>query len=116
MTASRMQRWAVILSAYDYDIEYINTSNNCADGLSRLPTKIIDKAGIDIPEQTYLHFAQEALLLDYNKIKTQTTKDPVLGRVLRFVRDGWPDRCELDGLKPYFNRKSELYEELGFLM
>ncbi|KAL4717822.1 hypothetical protein ACJJTC_000971 [Scirpophaga incertulas] len=70
----------------------------------------------EIPEQTYLHFAQEALLLDYEQIKKQTCKDPILGRVLNFVRDGWPEQCDISALKPYFNRKSEIYEKLGCLM
>ena len=38
MAAARMQRWALILSAYQYSIEYISgTANNCADCMSRLP-------------------------------------------------------------------------------
>ncbi|XP_061711331.1 uncharacterized protein K02A2.6-like isoform X1 [Cydia pomonella] len=118
MTASRMQRWAIILSAYDYEIEYVNTKDNCADGLSRLPNanETRNNSCDSIPEQTYLHFAQDAMLLDYNKIKYYTMRDPVLARVLTFVRDGWPDNCEFDKLKPYFNRKSELYDELGCVM
>lgn len=117
MTASRMQRWAIILSAYDYEIEYVSTSNNCADSLSRLPKPcVISNSYDEIPEQTYLHYAQEALLLDYHQIKKQTLKDPILSRVLSYLRDGWPDFCEITGLRPYFNRKSELYEVLGCIM
>ncbi|XP_063535549.1 uncharacterized protein K02A2.6-like isoform X1 [Cydia strobilella] len=118
MTASRMQRWAIILSAYDYEIEYVNTKDNCADGLSRLPNanETRNNLGDAIPEQTYLHFAQDALLLDYNKIKYYTMRDPVLARVLTFIREGWSDSCDFDTLKPYFNRKSELYDELGCVM
>ncbi|XP_037293178.1 uncharacterized protein K02A2.6 isoform X1 [Manduca sexta] len=118
MTASRMQRWAVILSAYNYDIEYIKTNENCADGLSRLPVSYGDHNGIEelIPEQTYLHFAQDGMLLEYNEIKKQTEKDPVLGRVLSYIRDGWPEKCGILNLQPYFNRKTELYEELGCIM
>ncbi|XP_037292446.1 uncharacterized protein K02A2.6-like isoform X1 [Manduca sexta] len=118
MTASRMQRWAVILSAYDYEIEYIKTSENCADGLSRLPevTKDFQCYKDTIPEQTFLHFAQEALLLNYKEVKIQTAKDVILARILTFIRDGWPEACEITALRPYFNRKSELYEELGCVM
>ena len=33
-----MQRWSLILSAYDYAIEYVSgTSNCCVDCMSRLP-------------------------------------------------------------------------------
>lgn len=116
MTASRMQRWAIILSAYSYDIEYVNTKDNCADALSRLPDSRQKNSSVTVPEQTYLHFAQDALLLDYTEIKKQTITDPLLGRVLRYIRDGWPTECDIDGLKPYFNRRKELYEELGCIM
>ncbi|XP_063835986.1 uncharacterized protein K02A2.6-like [Ostrinia nubilalis] len=118
MTASRMQRWAIILSAYDYEIEYVKSNDNCADSLSRLPPKSKPEFNRNeqIPEQTFLHFAQEALLLDYNTIRRETIRDRILSRVLSYVRDGWPDQCDIDGLKPYFNRKTELYEELGCLM
>ena len=38
MAAARMQRWALILSAYHYSIEFIRgAANNCADCMSRLP-------------------------------------------------------------------------------
>lgn len=116
MSASKMARWAVILSAYTYDIEYVRTDNNSADGLSRLPVPCEEPVLPDLPEQTYLHFAQEALLLDYNELKISTARDPMLGRVTGFVRDGWPSECEVAGMQPYFNRRTELYEELGCLM
>lgn len=116
MTASRMQRWAIILSAYTYDIEYVKTDNNSADGLSRLP--LPDKKPVSgvLPEQTHLHHAQEAMLLDYNEIKSCTAKDPMMSRVLGFIRNGWPAECDIVGLQPYYNRRNELYEELGCIM
>ncbi|XP_037300582.1 uncharacterized protein K02A2.6-like [Manduca sexta] len=116
MTASRMQRWAIILSAYSYDIEYVKTDENTADGLSRLPVRRDNKPVSAMPEQTYLHFAQDTLLLDYNEIKRCTARDPILGRLLGFIRDGWPTDCEISVMQPYFNRKNELYEELGCVM
>ncbi|KAL0892417.1 hypothetical protein ABMA27_015532 [Loxostege sticticalis] len=120
MAASRMQRWAVILSAYSYDIEYVNTKLNGADGLSRLPVsaRSADRndSSLDPPEQTYLHFAQDELLLDSNIIKRQTLRDPLLSRILLYVREGWPDQNDIRELQPYFNRKNELYEELGCIM
>ena len=38
MAASRLQRWAIILSSYDYDVKYQpSILHGNADGLSRLP-------------------------------------------------------------------------------
>ena len=45
LAAARLQRWALILSAYNYDLEYIPGANNReADMLSRLlvPVDVID--------------------------------------------------------------------------
>ncbi|XP_037300721.1 uncharacterized protein K02A2.6-like [Manduca sexta] len=114
MVASRMQRWAIILSAYDFEIEYVRSERNGADGLSRLP--INSKQDVTVPEQTYLHFVQQALLLDYKELKLQTSKDPVLSRILSFLRDGWPRDCDIEEFRPYFNRKDELYEELSCVL
>ena len=38
LAAARLQRWAILLSAYNYDIQFKSTSTHAnADGLSRLP-------------------------------------------------------------------------------
>lgn len=117
MVASRMQRWAIILSAYSFDIEYVRTDKNEADGLSRLPVALSKQTNETAPpEQTFLHFVQQALLLDYHEIKRQTSRDPLLSKVLSYIRDGWPAQCEVSSLQPYFNRRNELYEELGCVM
>lgn len=118
MVASRLQRWAIRLSAYTYDIEYISTEANGADPLSRLPVPIKNTDTLDSlpPEQTYLHFAQNELLLDYHDIKKYTSRDQLLSRVLGYIRTSWPTEIEIRNLQPYFNRRQELYEELGCIM
>ncbi|XP_037876915.1 uncharacterized protein K02A2.6-like [Bombyx mori] len=117
--ASRLQRWAIKLSAYDFEIEYVRTDKNVADALSRLiesQKNDVASEETDLPEQTYLHFSTEALLIDYNVLKKQTSSDPILSRVLSYIRDGWPLDIEINELKPYYNRKNELYIELGCIM
>ncbi|CAK1598288.1 unnamed protein product [Parnassius mnemosyne] len=111
-------RWAITVSAYSYDIEYVSSKQNCADGLSRLPVSVqsTKKECLDLPEQTYLHFAQSEMLLDYNEIKKQTQRDPILGRIILYLREDWPIDNVVKSLQPYFNRKKELYEELGCIM
>ncbi|XP_013145464.1 PREDICTED: uncharacterized protein K02A2.6-like [Papilio polytes] len=116
MVASRMQRWAIILSAYSFDIEYVCTEQNGADGLSRLPICCNKQSEPTPPEQTYLHCIQDSLCLDYNEIKRETARDPILARVLLYIRDGWPAQCDISNLQPYWNRRKELYEEMGCIM
>ena len=42
--ASRLQRWAIILSAYDFVVQYkLTTKHGNADGLSRLPLNITEQ-------------------------------------------------------------------------
>jgi hypothetical protein len=116
MAANRLQRWAIILSAYTFDIEYVSTNNNNADFLSRLPLQENNFKKVVVPEQTYLHFARDALLFDYNTVCKETRCDQVLSRVLSYVRDGWPSDVEIKQLQPYVNRRKEIYVELGCLM
>ncbi|XP_063542080.1 uncharacterized protein K02A2.6-like [Cydia strobilella] len=114
MTSSRMQRWALLLMAYDFDIQYVNSAGNCADALSRLP--IGQSKEVDPPEQSYLHFASDALFLDCNEVRLKTAKDPLLGRVVNYIKNGWPDSAEIREMQPYFNRQKELYLELDCVM
>ncbi|XP_049886596.1 uncharacterized protein K02A2.6-like isoform X1 [Pectinophora gossypiella] len=117
--ASRLQRWAIKLSAYDFKIEYVNTDKNTADALSRLIKSHKEEtvsAEEELPEQTYLHFASDALLLDYKMLRRETATDPILSRISSFITDGWPAKVDIKELKPYWNRKKELYTELGCVM
>ena len=117
MASSRMQRWALTLLGYEYDLLYRPGEQNAnADALSRLPLP-------DLPETTpvpgdILHLLEtiNASPVDAAKVKLWTTRDPVLSQVLQFVLYGWPLSVEEEALKPYFARREELSVPVGCLL
>ena len=117
LAAQRLQRWAIILSAFSYDIKYISSKQNAvADALSRLP----------LPHSSGSHddediFRVEEMLLDSlpvtcKEIKDATRKDPVLSRVLQYIQEGWPRTVTDERFKPYFHRRDELSTEMNCVM
>lgn len=106
MAASRIQRWALTLSAYEYSIEYCPGKNiQDADALSRL--LLPQKVRVAIPGD--LHLLREHLdtasPVTAKEIAQWTERDPVLSRVRRF---GWPSNVSGEELQPYSRRKEEL--------
>lgn len=113
MAASRLQRWAVLLSGYSYEIEHVSSHKNCADALSRLPqTGSVGTVG---KETTYIHFVEQFLPVTNDNVRLATSKDSLLSRVVFYVQSGWPHTCT-EELKPYFNKRNELYIDRGCLM
>ncbi|XP_067052728.1 uncharacterized protein [Acropora muricata] len=115
MAPSRMQRWALTLLGYEYDLLYRPGEQN-ANALSRLPLP-------DLPETTpvpgdILHLLEtiNAGPVDAAKVKLWTTRDPVLSQVLQFVLYGSPLSVEEEALKPYFARREELSVPAGCLL
>ena len=107
LAAARMQRWALILSAYDYQIEYRKSDehSNC-DALSRLPhedSKIGSESEIYSVSAIDKNFPITA-----KDIGKATLLDPVLSRVFDLVMTGWPEKCEEENLKPYYAHRHEL--------
>ena len=112
-----MQRWAMYMAGFDYEIQYRSTKANAnVDCLSRLPCKGIIS---DEAEPTMTHiFHVDVLPCTHEQIRKWTRNDPVLSRVIRFTLDGWPSQItEADEeLKPFFHRRSEITLEQGVLM
>ncbi|XP_063839146.1 uncharacterized protein K02A2.6-like [Ostrinia nubilalis] len=117
--ASRLQRYAVKLAAYDFSIEFVKSEKNCfADALSRLPLELTKKQlrGED-EEGRYLHYAQDSFPISFNDIKTETAKDVLLSKIYGFVMYGWPNRYAYNEIeKIYFNKKDYLYIDQGCLV
>ena len=88
IAAARMQRWALLLSAYSYTIRFRSTqAHGNADGLSRLPLPA-DIAVGNFEDLTVFNTNQiQALPLQASDIATATRKKPnILSKVLTCMR------------------------------
>jgi hypothetical protein len=109
MAAARIQRWALILSAYDYAIQYKERIQNAnADALSRL--QLPDTPGsTQVPEETILLMELlETTPIRAEQVKNWTKRTPILARALKCIKQGWPSKCPDGEFQPYFQRQDEL--------
>ena len=117
LAAARLQRWALLLSACEYDLEFRPTAQHAnADGLSRLPLSIIADAGTATSDSDVFNVGQiEALPVTAMQLRKVTRQDPILSKVVTFTRNGWPSIVP-ENLKPYWTRRNELTVEGDCLM
>ena len=117
LAAARLQRWAIILSAYQYEVEFRSTTKHAnADGLSRLPLEVTEEEDALTQAASLFNLHQiEKLPVKHNKIAQMTSTDPILSKVLTFVQQGWPNQVQ-DELKPYYTRRNELTIEANCLL
>ena len=118
LAAARLQCWSLLLSSYQYQIEYRSSSAVAnADALSRLPLAYRKDASVE--ERIYKVAAQavERHPVSTQRIATETAHDKTLSKALQLTQEGWNmSQCEDPELKPYFCRKYELSVEQGSLM
>ncbi|CAF4893525.1 unnamed protein product [Rotaria sp. Silwood1] len=100
-SANRLQRWAVQLMGFAYDIKYCSTKN-FDPGKVRLVASIPEKNQNELPLRA-LHVAQA------------TRKDPVLMQVYHYVLSGWPSQHP-ENLQPYFRMRNELSTSHGCII
>jgi len=85
----------------------IPTTHGNADGLLRLPLK--DRTQTANPdESTVFNIAQlDALPIQTAELASATVADPVLSKVLKNVRRGWPERTP-EVVRLYWQKRAEL--------
>ena len=109
MASSRMQRWALTLLAYEYELIYRpGEQNGNADTLSRLPLPVVPETTPIPGDIVHLLETINTSPVDATKVKLWTSRDPVLSQVLQFVLHGLPMAVDEEALKPYFARREEL--------
>ncbi|KAJ0170406.1 hypothetical protein K1T71_013777 [Dendrolimus kikuchii] len=119
ITANRLQRYAIFLSAYNYVIEYVNSAANTADFLSRaIPVhKSVGGGASDHDAAAYVNFVVEGCLpVTLQDVNLETARDPTLKKVSDFVLKGWPRKISDPTLKPFHLCKNEIALENGVLM
>lgn len=122
VSANRLQRYAMFLSAYNFTIEYVRSSDNNADFLSRAPLSEPGEAHARSPEPSeeraaYVNFVLEGSLpVTILEICRETDRDPVLVKVKEYVMNGWPRKLNDLELKPYHSCRTQFSVERGCLM
>ena len=104
LTAARLQRWALFLTGFNYDIQYKSTSKHGnAHRLSRLPLGVRPKED-DTLDIHILSSSSDSLPITSKMIRIETRKDPILSQVMDYTLNGWPSQKFVE-LQPYFTRQ-----------
>eukprot|EP00731_Ephydatia_muelleri_P030921 Em0022g435a len=99
LAANRLARWALMLSQYQYCIEYRKTSDHGnADALSRLPVgpdANFDGEESEADVDTVCSIKTISLQLnptDPGTMAKESAKDSIISNVMRYTREGWPPK------------------------
>nr|XP_049694867.1 uncharacterized protein K02A2.6-like [Helicoverpa armigera] len=114
--ASRLQRYAVRLAAYDFNIVFVSSEKNSnADGLSRLP--LAKTKAEDQDDAAYLHFVEDNFPLSHKDVAQATKEDKILCKVYGYIMSGgWPLIGDSEDEKAYFHRRENLHIDHGCIV
>ena len=120
LAAARLQRIAMELAAYQYSVELRKTADMAlADTLSRmsLPCSVSERAeGEAEVAGCHLMFIDGAgAPLTAREIESATRRDPLLAKVLMYIRHGWPTVTEPEAA-PFRHREAELSTDHGVVL
>ena len=116
MASARIQRWALILGAYDYSIHYKpGQARSNADVLSRLP--LPDTPSKEHPPGEITHSINllQSLPVTAKDVRAWTSRDPTLSSVRTMLTSGWK-HSDNSALKPFICRRDELSLEDGCIL
>lgn len=117
MAASRLQRYAVFLSAYNYEIHYITSEKNTiADYFSRAPAPLFSADSTSKYVSIVNFLNDESLPVLVKDVKAATAADRTLQTVIRYMQHGWPRKVNCASIQPYFRCKTDLEVEQGCLL
>ena len=110
LAAARLQRWAIILSAYDYEFKYRRgVENGNADALSRLPLQETGETDVEDNSYASIHLTElERSPVTAKDVKFFSRRDPLVSKVIDIVARN--NRMELK--QAAFSKFAEKSEEL----
>lgn len=105
VAAARLQRWAIYLSMYDYEIKHRSGSKmGHVDALSRLPLE--DGTEVEVDKINFINFGED-IPIESKDIEEGTQADSILSKVYEFVLTGWPSKIS-PCMTPYFLKRNSL--------
>ncbi|XP_054284286.1 uncharacterized protein K02A2.6-like [Macrosteles quadrilineatus] len=112
LSAARVQRWALILAAYQYELIYRKGSEiSNADALSRLPCNYDQKE----PEEINFFSTSYSLPITHKEIGLASKFDPILSKAMDYTLHGWPNHVS-EELQPFTDKTHQLSVELNCLL
>ena len=117
-SASRLQRWAVLLSEYDYVLEHISVNSNVLpDCLSRLPMPLSDaEDSVVVSAVSSDAFDPcELVPIQAADVAKASKLDDELALALSYTRNGWPATVS-EGLVPFHKIRNNLTIEHDCLL
>ena len=115
MAASRIQRWATILSAYNYELIFKSgRKHGNADSMSRLPFQSDDCGESSALENYVLNTGLCHSPTTSEDIARYSTEDLITAKVMDYINNGWPAKLE-ELCKPYLRRRNEICINLSCL-
>nr|XP_040226826.2 uncharacterized protein K02A2.6-like [Anopheles coluzzii] len=125
-TANRLQRFALTLLAYDFEIEYVRTDQfGNADLLSRLihthakpdEDSVIACVTLEAEVKSLVTSAIQHVPVNFIDISRETIADRLLSKVLQYVQHGWPNNAAYEGeLSRFHDRKDSITAIDGCLL
>lgn len=116
MAAARMQRWAIILSGFNFQMKYIKGHLNSADSLSRMPQPAPIETTISSANYVNYIRSDDYMQLNYQSIAKATRNDPCLSKVLDAVQLDNINNLTGDDFKAFRNKFHELSVESGCVL
>ncbi|XP_058456315.1 uncharacterized protein K02A2.6-like [Malaya genurostris] len=126
-TANRLQRWALLLLGFDFNVEYIATDKfGYADVLFRLISNhqkpeeeyIIAAVNLEDDINACLEECLSTLPINYKMVRTATNKDALLQQVIQYIDSSWPNNSKITdrNMKTFHSRRESLSVVNGCIM